>query len=175
MQHRLFPQDKNYILKQVQVDTELAQLRRLVELVKKEYLLRYNPLGLEDNTVKAIKEQQNYQLDPLSSFYFDLCVIYRYKNKSNQLDIPFDGRSHYQRFSDEWSDALAAWALDFCQFPHFIRTVLETCVLYTPGARYDLVRNRLKQLIQSQFKMKVYKSKAPQAHEPRRTKRKMSA
>ena len=66
---RLFPYDKNYILKEAQRESKSALLREMVESVKKAYLIRHNPLGLEDDPILKIKNCKKYDLNLFEEFY----------------------------------------------------------------------------------------------------------
>ena len=96
--HFLFPQDKNYILKEVQTDAQSDLLSDLVLKVKDTYLSRYNPLDVEDDTIRVIKNCKKICTTHLDNFYWELAGIYRYKIGSNQLEFIFSGRSHYDKY-----------------------------------------------------------------------------
>ena len=58
----LFPLDKNYILKEAQADTQNELLANLVAVIKETYLTLFNPLDLEDDTIKEIKNCKLFEL-----------------------------------------------------------------------------------------------------------------
>ena len=85
MIQKYFPFDKNYILEKAQLDQEEGLVVYLVDFVKAYYLSNYNPLGLEDDTVKAIKDHPTAFTKRLTEFYRHLAGIYRFKYGQNQL------------------------------------------------------------------------------------------
>ncbi|GJM30082.1 MAG: hypothetical protein DHS20C17_27170 [Cyclobacteriaceae bacterium] len=153
----LFPQDKNYILKEVQADTRTQLLGHLVTTVRETYLNRFNPLGLEDDTILKIKACKTISIDNLENFYWELAGIFRYKVGSNQLEFIFSGKSHYQKYYDDWNEAFHIWLEDFTFSPYFIRAVLEMCILQPHGRPAELAKGRMKVYLSQYFNLKVYK------------------
>lgn len=157
MQRKLFPLDKNYLLKEAQLGCEEALLGALVEKVKEAYLLYCNPLGLEDDAVLKIKNSKHVDTSLLEDFYEHLAGIYRYKYGSNQLEFLFDGRSHLEKYQDDWSASFLTWVDDFCQEENFLKAILEVTIFYPQDRKALLAGNRLKAFISQQFFLKVYK------------------
>lgn len=153
----LFDQDKNYILKEVQADTMDTLLVGLVHAVRSTYLDHYNPLGLEDDTIKKVKGCLNPVTTHLDNFYWELAAIFRYKVGSNQLEFIFSGRSHYQKYTDDWIEAFEMWSEDFTQSRYFLRAVLEMCILEPRGRVAQLAADRMKVYLAQYFNLKVYK------------------
>lgn len=153
----LFPQDKNYILKEAQTDTKTKLLERLVEKVRETYLNRYNPLGLEDDTVKVIKQCKQFNLHYLDTFYWELAGIFRYRIGSNQLEFIFSGISHYEKYFDNWCEMFDRWAEDFLTSRYFIRAVLEMTILHSQERVALLAKDRLKVYLAQYFNLKVYR------------------
>ena len=50
---KLFPKDKNYILKEVQSHFKTPLLTWAVELIIQKYLEMHNPMGIKDDTIEA--------------------------------------------------------------------------------------------------------------------------
>ena len=67
----LFPQDKNYMLKEAQENTKTALLGALAENVRNTYLHDHNPLGLEDDTIKEISSCTDPAIENLENFYHE--------------------------------------------------------------------------------------------------------
>ncbi len=155
--HLLFPQDKNYILKEAQADTQKVLLTKLAAVVKHTYLTRFNPLDLEDDTIKVIKKCKKFSIGHLESFYWELAGIYRYKVGNNQLEFIFSGKSHYHKYLDDWTEAFEIWMEDFCNSQYFIRTVLEMTILKPEHHVTLLAKDRLKVYLIQYFNLKVYK------------------
>ncbi len=153
----LFPQDKNYILKEAQIDTQKVLLTNLASVVKDTYLTRFNPLGLVDDTIKAIKKCKKFSIEHLDNFYWELAGIYRYKVGTNQLEFIFSGKSHYHKYLDDWTEVFEIWMEDFGSSPYFIRTVLEMTILKPENHVGLLAKDRLKVYLAQYFNLKVYK------------------
>lgn len=164
---KLFPADKNYILKHVQADLRESLISKVVYRVINNYLFNYNPMGLKD---PAIEQIENYIHNPrrdgyaLYEFYLELAVIYRYRNHDNQLEIMFEGADHYDMFATEWEKQLLEWTDEFCQHPHFVKAVIGGTVFYSNRHSADLVSGRLKTFLNKQFGLKVYKYRGVQAY-----------
>ena len=157
MNQFLFPQDKNYILKEVQTHTQDILLEKLAADARETYLLRQNPLNLEDDTIKALKACEKFSTDHLLSFYWELAGVYRYRIGSNQLEFIFSGKSHYDKYLDDWSEAFEIWMEDFLQSPYFIRAILEIAILQPHSRAALLAKDRLKVYLSQYFNLRVYK------------------
>lgn len=159
MQHKLFPLDKNYILKEAQLTCRSSLLNNLVNEVKRCYLQFCNPLGLEDDTIIKIKNCHQFNTQLLEELYEHLAGIYRFKFGSNQLEFLFDGKDHYEKYQEEWSETFMDWISGFCREENFLKAVLEVTVFYPKDRKALLAENRLKAFISQQFYIKVYKYK----------------
>ena len=103
MQHyqdKYFEQDKNSILRAAQGFVEPQLLKRWVEVAYKTYMLLENPLGLEDAFIIKLKGIKEYDYEFLQELYEILSAIYRYERGNNQLEIIWDGRSHYEVYAE---------------------------------------------------------------------------
>ena len=159
VQQKLFPYDKNYILKEAQFRTKNYLLRYMIEKVKEYYFMYHNPLGLEDDTILKIKSVKRYDLRLFEEFYQFLAGVYRFKEGNNQLTINFDGKSHYEKYSDEWTDAFKEWIDCFARHENFLKAVLEMSIFYVKDRKGFLAFNRLKLFLVNFFNIKLYKSK----------------
>ncbi len=159
MIQKFFPLDKNYILKKAQSDSENLLLQWLVDEVITTYNFRFNPLGVEDDTILKIKSCATFNLKSLELFYQELAGIYRYKCNNTQLELIFDGRSHYQKFQEEWEEAFKCWVTDFCNFSNFLRAVLEGAVIFSEDKKAYLAQARMKYFLSKYFELKVYRYK----------------
>jgi len=155
--HLLFPQDKNYILKEVQADNQTELLKKLTLLVKEAYLARFNPLDLEDDTIRTIKGSKEFDTELLGNFYWELAGVFRYKVGSNQLEFIFSGKSHYNKYLDDWTEAFEMWIEDFLCSPYFIRAVLEMTIICPDSRAAWLAKDRLKVYLSQYFNLRVYK------------------
>src|SRR5690606_41385520 len=109
MLQKLFPLDKNHIFRQAQSLLEECLLEEMVEELKKAYTLWYNPLGLMDDTYVQILGKSEFPKDRIRIIYEQLSGIYRYQYASNQLEFLFDGRSHLEKYQDDWQEQLVIW------------------------------------------------------------------
>lgn len=159
MHQKLFPLDKNYILKEAQLSAKQYLLNRLVQEVKSSYLLFCNPLGLEDDTVLKIKNYKTFDTSHLEELYENLAGIYRYKFGSNQLEFLFDGKDHFEKYQEEWSEMFMEWVKNFCKEENFLKAILEVTIFYPKGRKALLAGNRLKAFIAQHLYIKVYKYK----------------
>ena len=157
MIRKYFPLDKNYILEGAQLDNEEKLVIYMVNFVKGYYQAYYNPLGLEDETIKAIKAHDTTYVTALGEFYQKLCGIYRHEHGDNQLQLLFDGEEHYDRYVREWKQTYKKWLEEFCQKPNFIKAVFEQTVLKTEFSNATLAENRLKVFVEQHFGLKLYK------------------
>ena len=72
MLRKFFPRDKNYVLEEAQLSLEEPLLNYLVDFSKIEYLLRSNPLGIDDDTSRKVKGHLSSDLTQLHEFYVTL-------------------------------------------------------------------------------------------------------
>jgi hypothetical protein len=157
MERKLFPADKNYILREVQSSSRKALLRQLVELVKSNYLAQSNPLGLLDDTVLRIQRSRRFPYAAFDEFYGDLAALYRYWHGEVQLEFLFDGKSHYQKYQVEWREYFLEYSREFMKNRFFERAVLDIAVFHRDGRTARLAGSRLKYFLIQYFGIKVYK------------------
>ena len=155
---KLFPQDKNYLLKEAMFVQKDDLLHHLVNTVKEYYQKVHNPLGLIDDTITKITNSK-ISVKKLSEFYDDLAGIYRYKHGYNQLEINFDGIDHFEKFKLEWNKKFKEWILDFCAYKPFLKAVLEVSIFYPEHQKAELANSRFKVILAHFFELKVYKYK----------------
>lgn len=157
MKSKLFTLDKNYILKEAQIRLRKKLLIQLVNDVKSKYLLHCNPLGLLDETIMKIHDQQDLEIDYLDTFYYELAGIYRLKYGKNQLEFLFDGSSHYKKYQEDWERKFRKWVREFMEHRHFLRAILEGSVLDPQWEVQKRVQVRLKIFLEQYFSLRVYK------------------
>ncbi|MGF1637059.1 MAG: hypothetical protein ACFCUU_08305 [Cyclobacteriaceae bacterium] len=156
---RLFPLDKNYILMQAQDDARRSLLKDMVKLAKRQYEVLHNPLGLVDKAIMQIRNSNRYPVDPFVDFYHDLAVIYRYKFGEVQLEFLWDGRSHYQKYQDDWKFFFIQTITALSLNDSFLKIMLEISVFSDPGTRNHILKNRLRNILSSHFEIRVNKNK----------------
>jgi hypothetical protein len=157
MVQRFFPKDKNYILKEAQSLHRPFLLFYTFKRSRRAYFERHNPLGIVDDTIKSIIDCDHPKLENLEYIYDTLAGIYRYKFGVNQLELLFDGGSHFEKYSNDWQLAYKKWIKEFCNHPRFLKAVLETTVFFPDDKRSDLAINRLRIFVDEYFGVKVNK------------------
>ena len=164
MDNRLFLLDKNYLLKQVQADLKLEMQVKMVEKIKEGYFLLFNPLRLTDEKTIQIEAFQPIHFTFFDELYDVLCGIYRFQIGDNQLELLFDGRSHYEKYIDDWKSVLAEYINQLIQRKNFVLAGLELSVFHSPENRIELAQNRMKVCVYDHFGLKVYKYKGIQKY-----------
>ncbi len=162
MDNRLFLLDKNYLLKQVQSDLRLELQVQLIEDIKVGYFQLFNPLRLSDEKSNQIEAFQPIHFSFFDELYDILCGIYRFQIGDNQLEFLFDGRSHYDKYVEDWTSAFRAYTQQLSSKKNFILAGLELSVFHSPQNRIELAQNRMKVCIYEHFGLKVYKYKGIQ-------------
>lgn len=157
MPQKLFPLDKNYILRQAQDSLETGLLTVMVEELRSAYTMWYNPLGLVDDTYAFIMERADFPLHRIRIIYAQLCGIYRYRFGSNQLELLFDGRSHLEKFQDDWSVQFVEWLRQLGRHESYVKTMLRMTLLYDTESRAEFAENRCKSFINEYFGVRIIK------------------
>lgn len=159
MLQRLFPLDKNYIYRQAQSALEDALLEVMVEELRKAYTLWYNPLGLLDDTYAQILGNREFPKDRMMVIYAQLCGIHRYHNASNQLELLFDGRSHLEKYQDDWREQFLVLIRQLGRHESYVKTMLRMTLLYDTESRAEFAENRCKSFINDYFGVRIIKRK----------------
>lgn len=159
MIQKLFPLDKNYILRQAQSILEEQMLEVMVFELKKSYTQLYNPLMLMDETFANILDTYEYPKDRLRMIYRQLCGIYRFKNRDNQLELLFDGRTHLEKFQEDWSRQLLDWVHELGYHEQYVKTMLRMTLLFDTESRAEWSENHCKFFINEFFELKIIKRK----------------
>jgi hypothetical protein len=153
---KFFPRDKNYILEEAQLSLENTLLQYLVDFVKVEYLLRCNPLGLDDDTSKKIQAHEAAEFDHLHEFYLNLAGVFRFTYYGdNQLEFLFDGQDDFRKYQEEWNNKFKVWVKDFCRHENFTRAVLELTVFYPEDYTPQMAGLRLSAFITRFFEVRI--------------------
>ncbi len=159
MIQKLFPLDKNYILRQAQSVLEESLLDLMVFELKRSYTYLYNPLGLMDDTYGQILDSYHYPKDRIKVIYYQLCGIYRLKYGDNQLELLFDGRTHFEKFQEDWSKQLIGWTRELGQHEQYVKTLLRMTILFDTDTRAEWSENHCKAFINEYFELKIIKRK----------------
>lgn len=160
MQRKFFLRDKNYVLEQAQLSLEQPLLQYLVDFVKIEYLLRHNPLGLEDELATKIQAHNNSDFRHLKEFYVNVMGIFRYEfYGDNQLFFDFDGRDPFEKYQGQWEAHFKKWVKEFCTHQNFLRAVLDLTVFYPVDSPILLMDTRMNTFITHFFEVKIHPEK----------------
>lgn len=154
---KLFPLDKNYILRQAQATVQENLIGIMVEELRKSYTRMYNPLGLMDDTYLEIMTNLDYPKDAIKIIYKQLAGIYRYKFGSNQLELLFDGKSHLEKYQEEWSDQLVKWIKEMGLCESYVKTMLRMTLLNNSETKAVFAENHCKSYINGFFQVKIIK------------------
>ena len=157
MIQKLFPLDKNYILRQAQSVLEEEMIDRMVFELKRSYTFLFNPLRLMDQTYSQILDTYDFPRERVRMIYRQLCGIYRYKHGDNQLELLFDGRTHFEKFQEDWSDALVGYVQELGIHEQFVKTMLRMTLLFDTESRAEWAENHCKAFINQYFELKVVK------------------
>lgn len=159
MIQKLFPLDKNYILRQAQSILEEQMLEVMVFELKKSYTILYNPLMLMDETFAKILDTYEYPKDRIRVIYRQLCGIYRFKHRDNQLELLFDGRTHLEKFQEDWSRQFLEWVHGLGYHEQYVKTMLRMTLLFDTESRAEWSENHCKFFINGYFELKIIKRK----------------
>ncbi len=157
MIQKLFPLDKNYILRQAQSVLEEEMIDRMVFELKRSYTFLYNPLRLMDQTYAQILDTYDFPRERARLIYRQLCGIYRYKHGDNQLELLFDGRTHFEKFQEDWSGALVGYVQELGIHEQYVKTMLRMTLLFDTETRAEWAENHCKAFINRYFELKVVK------------------
>lgn len=157
MIQKIFPLDKNYILRQAQSELEEAMIDRMIFELKRSYTFLYNPLRLMDQTYIQILDTFDFPRDRARMIYRQLCGIYRYKHGDNQLEMLFDGRTHLDKFKEDWSEAFISYVQELGIYEQYVKTMLRITLLFDTETRAEWAENHCKAFINQHFELKVVK------------------
>jgi hypothetical protein len=157
MIQKLFPLDKNYILRQAQFALEEELLDQMVYELKRSYTYLYNPLKLMDSTYAVILDGFEFPTDRIRMIYRQLCGVYRYQQQDNQLELLFDGKSHFDKFKEEWEAAFISMIRQLGQNEQYVKTMLRMTLLFDTESRAEWAENHCKAFINQHFGIRVVK------------------
>jgi len=159
MNRKLFPLDKNYILRQAQDAIEKEMMDLMVEELKKAFTLLFNPLELQDDTYLKILSENSFPEDHLSIIYRQLAGVFRYKFGTNQLELRFDGKSHFEKYQEDWMSTFQNWIQTLGQNPAYVKNLLRMTLLYDTSSRALFAENRCKSILNEHFGLLIIKRK----------------
>lgn len=157
MIEKIYPLDKNYILRQAQFALEEELIEQMIAELKKSYTHLYNPLQLMDETYALILDTFEFPVDRVRLIYRQLCGIYRFKNGDNQLELLFDGRNHFDLFKEQWETACLRYVKELGKNEQYVKPMLRMTLLYDTEPRAEWAENHCKAFINQYFECKVIK------------------
>jgi hypothetical protein len=149
---KFFHSDKNYLLEQAQLELEDFLLKDLLDLVKQEYEVRHNPLGIADSYTLKIRNYQLHDPSPLKTFYLNLAGVYRYRFGDNQLTFMWDGIDQAERYKKEWTGFFKTQTTAFCKNELFIRAIFDLTVFNNYS---QLAESRMNNFMLQTFEVKL--------------------
>jgi hypothetical protein len=132
-QDKYFDQDKNSILRAAQGFVEPQLVKLWIQSAIDAYNRLENPLGLEDDFILRLKSIEKFDEQFLKEPYEILSAIYRLKKGDNQLEIIWDGRSHYEVYAERWILAFEEYCNILCSQKAIYRAILKASVLQEKG------------------------------------------
>ena len=152
-----FLMDKNYILKESQIVLKEQLVFWTVNYAKNFYHQHHNPLGLLDDTVSQIKQARFTEYHLLETFYAKLASVYRYKHGETQLQMLFDGATHYEKYKSDWLTTYKKWVNELFMEWLTLRAILEITVFTKPDEhQLHLINHRLQTYIEEYFEVRLY-------------------
>ncbi len=157
-QDKYFDQDKNSILRAAQGFVEPQLLKRWADIALESYMIHENPMGLVDDFILHLRSIEEYNLEFLEELYEILSAIYRYEKGNNQLEIIWDGRSHYEVYAENWSDCFEEWCKLFCSQPEVYRGIIKACIV-NQSANQRFHYYAIRRIILNHFQLDVSRNK----------------
>lgn len=148
-----FDQDKNYILKQAQYAYIDNALTNMVKIAVDSYLLKNNPLGLVDDFVLQLKDYSHPDTKFLYKPYQLLSGVYRLLHSDNQLTFSWDGKSHFEVFTEEWKEVVAGWMKMMCMNSYLDKIVIKGAIL-NPYTDHSMLEAHINKIIYHHFPVK---------------------
>jgi hypothetical protein len=157
MNSYFFPYDKNYILKEAQLKSKELLLNDTVLITRDIFEKLENPMGLVDDFMLELRNENVFDLQSLDKFYELASVIYRFKFGNNQLSFIWDGSSHFEQYQKEWTEKYHQWVFEFAQSKTFRRIILKSCIL-EKGQNHSMLTGHLNRFLLSKYNLKVNKN-----------------
>jgi hypothetical protein len=110
-----------------------------------------------DPTYLSILEGAAFPRERVRVIYRQLCGIYRFRHGDNQLELLFDGRTHVEKFQQDWSQALVSYVQQLGQHEPYVKTMLRMTLLFDTESRAEWAENHCKAFINQFFDLKVIK------------------
>lgn len=149
---KLFPTDKNYILKEVQADIKEKLLEVASSKAFENFQLRENPMGLIDGFISDLSGSTDIRYSFFSDGYDLLTHIYRLYYGQIQLEFLWDGRSHYEYYELEWTKKFIEWQDALASEKDYCRLILKGAFLKDSPSNF--LSESLERIILKHFQVK---------------------
>ena len=157
-QDKYFDQDKNSILRAAQGFVEPQLLNHWIRTAFDTYMQLENPMGLVDDFILELQSVEEYDHTLLKELYEIIAAIYRLKKGDNQLEIIWDGRSHYEVYAENWSETFDQWTRQFTMKPEIYRAIIKSCILKQP-TNHKMLYYGIRKVILDAFRLKIGRNK----------------
>lgn len=164
MSVKQFKNDKNYILKKIQLETKDRLLKKLIKMSSDTYTNKSNPLGLIDKTTNRLNKIREYNLKSLYFFYNKLSAIYRYNYGEVQLSFLWDGSSHEEYYRNRWISFFVKETDRMSQNLSFLKSVLYLTIFPKDINEKSEVQYKLSTFLKKDFNIQVFKRKGIVVH-----------
>ena len=164
MSDKLFKNDKNYILKKVQLNTKKTLINYLILKSIERYELLTNPLGLNDNTSNFIKNFKINNYKKLNFFFRKISTIYRFNHGEVQLSFLWDGSSHEEFYKNRWTSFFKIEIKRMVKNEKFRKIVLSILILIKKKDEIADLQYNLSTFIRNKYNIQVFKRKGVVLH-----------
>lgn len=164
MSIKQFKNDKNYILKKIQLETKEKLLKKLIKRSTILYNKKSNPLGLIDKTTDKLKKTKEINYKSLNFFYNKLSTIYRYNHGEVQLSFLWDGTSHEEYYRNRWKSFFKRETNRMSQNLSFLKSVLYLTIFSNNVDEKAEIQYRVSTFLRKDFNIQVFKRKGVVLH-----------
>lgn len=164
MSMKQFKNDKNYILKKIQLETKEKLLKKLIKTSTILYNKKSNPLGLIDKTTDKLKKTKEINYKSLNFFYNKLSTIYRYNHGEVQLSFLWDGTSHEEYYRNRWKSFFKRETNRMSQNLSFLKLVLYLTIFSNNVDEKAEIQYRVSTFLRKDFNIQVFKRKGVVLH-----------
>ena len=164
MSVKQFKNDKNYILKKIQLETKDRLLKKLIKMSSDTYTNKSNPLGLIDKTTNRLNKIREFNYKSLNFFYNKLSTIYRYNHGEVQLSFLWDGTSHEEYYKNRWKSFFKRETNRMSQNLSFLKSVLYLTIFSNNVDEKAEIQYRVSTFLRKDFNIQVFKRKGVVLH-----------
>jgi hypothetical protein len=151
---KYFNSDKNYLLKTVQAFSKNMLLDIWVTNAYTAYNRHFNPMGLEDDFIVGLKSKISHSKMILDSNYDLLAAIYRFKYSDNQLEFNWDGRSHMEKYDEDWKITYHLWIKELCELTDVLKAIIKFAASYEQ-TNTDFIQQSIRRGILHHFDLRL--------------------